>query len=113
MDAVTGIIIIGVAVAVYFLPGILAVATNHPSQNLIMFINAAFGWTLLVWVGTLIWAFLRPQPVPVLVVNSPPPQPPPADTMACPACAETIKSAAKICRYCGYQLGPVIEARRV
>ena len=28
----------------------------------------------------------------------------PDDTFACPRCAETIKRAAKVCRYCGAEL---------
>ena len=26
-----------------------------------------------------------------------------ADTKACPECAETVKAAAKVCRFCGYR----------
>lgn len=29
------------------------------------------------------------------------------DTMACPRCAETIKAAAKVCRYCNHELETV------
>jgi len=32
--------------------------------------------------------------------------PPPGDTMTCPDCAETIKAAAKVCRFCGYRVVP-------
>ncbi|MFN2490541.1 MAG: zinc ribbon domain-containing protein [Actinomycetota bacterium] len=35
------------------------------------------------------------------VVQAPPP--PPAQTKDCPRCAETVKAAAKVCRFCGYE----------
>ncbi|WP_448187906.1 DUF6232 family protein [Azospirillum sp. sgz301742] len=37
--------------------------------------------------------------------------PPPADTKECPRCAETIKAAAKACRFCGYEFEPVLPAQ--
>ncbi|WP_425351231.1 zinc ribbon domain-containing protein [Chelatococcus asaccharovorans] len=32
--------------------------------------------------------------------------------MECPRCAETIKRAAKICRFCGFELGPAPNGER-
>lgn len=31
--------------------------------------------------------------------------PVPSDTRICPDCAETVKAAARVCRYCSYQFG--------
>jgi cbb3-type cytochrome oxidase subunit 3 len=36
--------------------------------------------------------------------------PPEADTRVCPRCAETIKAAAKVCRFCQAELEPVVTA---
>jgi len=44
-------------------------------------------------------------------VASPPQQVgPSADTMVCPRCAETIKAAALVCRYCGHEFDPAAGA---
>ncbi|MBS7702705.1 hypothetical protein KIO73_05300 [Chelatococcus asaccharovorans] len=39
-------------------------------------------------------------------------EPPGNSTMECPRCAETIKRAAKICRFCGFELGPAPNGER-
>lgn len=58
-----------------------------------------------------------PAPMAVQVVNAPaqswapPPPPLPSDTKACPRCAETIKRAALICRFCQYDFAAKPSAR--
>lgn len=43
--------------ALYFLPTIVAVFRNHPNTIPILVINLFLGFTLLVWVIALAWAF--------------------------------------------------------
>jgi hypothetical protein len=44
------------ALASYLLPTIVAVVRNHPNALAIYLINLFFGWTLVGWVGTLVWS---------------------------------------------------------
>jgi hypothetical protein len=48
---------IAFVIACYFLPGIVAAYRNHHSAAAIMWLNLFLGWTLLGWVGALVWAF--------------------------------------------------------
>ena len=54
------IIIVG---AVYVVPSVIAVWRDHPSKISIILLNLLLGWTLLGWVGALVWA-LTPPPTP-------------------------------------------------
>lgn len=52
--------VIGIAsFAVYFLPTAVAVRREHPQKNAIGVLNFALGWTLIGWVGALVWAFVE------------------------------------------------------
>jgi hypothetical protein len=43
-------------VAVYFLPGLIAFKRDHQNAASIMLLNLFLGWTLLGWVGALVWS---------------------------------------------------------
>jgi len=57
MIATIGITLLLFLGIVYLLPTIIAVARSHPAGPLIFMVNIAFGWTLLVWIICIIWAF--------------------------------------------------------
>jgi hypothetical protein len=42
--------------ASYFLPFIIAAVRNHRNAPAIFLLNLLLGWTLLGWIGALIWA---------------------------------------------------------
>ena len=43
-------------VAAYFLPGLVAYKRDHQNAASIMLLNLFLGWTLLGWVGALVWS---------------------------------------------------------
>jgi hypothetical protein len=44
------------ALAIYLLPTIIAALKGHKYFWVILFINIVFGFTLIGWVGSLIWS---------------------------------------------------------
>lgn len=58
MDVLIALII---CVALYFLPSIIAVVRDHKNLMGIALLNLFLGWTLLFWVGALVWAVLDGQ----------------------------------------------------
>jgi hypothetical protein len=50
-------VIVGLlAIAVLFLPAIVANQKKHKQYNSILLINILFGWTIIGWLIALIWA---------------------------------------------------------
>lgn len=58
------------AIAMYWLPTIVAIARKHSQLTPIVLLNFLLGWTLIGWVVALVWAFTTPQQV--IVVQQPP-----------------------------------------
>ena len=67
MDAIGGLIIFAMVMAIYFLPTIVASNRGHESAGAIFFLNLLLGWTMLGWVVAFVWAFTNPTHV---VVNN-------------------------------------------
>lgn len=64
MDGVGTVLIWGAAVIGYFLPGIIAVERKHHQVYAIFALNTLLGWTVLGWIGALIWSLtaVRKEP---------------------------------------------------
>ena len=99
-------ILLLIVLALYFVPTFVAGNRQHANVSAIFFLNLLLGWTLIGWVGALVWA-LSNQTTPTVVIN----QPIGANavrsetveaTKTCPRCAEQVKPAALVCRFCGY-----------
>ncbi len=90
----------------YFIPSIVAFARRHHNAVPILFLNIFLGWTLIGWVGALIWALTTPQEVasPVSPVREIKPPQPPAEKRFCPNCGNQVKPTDAFCSNCGTKL---------
>ena len=100
------LLLIAVAVAVYFIPNWVASARGHHNANAIFVTNLLLGWTVLGWIVALVWSLTAVNRKAQDVAPSEQAVP---DTRPCPFCAETIKKAAVVCRYCGRDIGPEVS----
>ena len=50
------VVLVACAIAFYFLPTIIARRRRHRSPEAVFVLNLLLGWTLLGWVGALVWA---------------------------------------------------------
>ena len=89
---IRGMLPIGLILALYFAPAIEAHRRKHRNRGAIRVLNLLLGWTVLGWVIALVWACSK-------------------DTESgsstgmkdCPDCAESVKVAARKCRFCGHE----------
>lgn len=56
MDAITVILIWAAIIGLYFLPAIVASHNHKKNQISILVLNLLLGWTVLGWIGALVWA---------------------------------------------------------
>lgn len=46
----------------YFLPTVIAFARGHHQKVAISLLNLLLGWSVIGWVGALVWSAIKPQP---------------------------------------------------
>lgn len=61
MEVFSALIVLLILVASYFLPTIVASARGHKNTLAIFLLNLFLGWTLIGWLGALIWSVLAQQ----------------------------------------------------
>jgi len=55
----------------YFLPTIVANARKNTNSQVIFVLNLLLGWTILGWIGAMIWAFSSTaKSIPTVIVNN-------------------------------------------
>jgi ABC-type transport system involved in cytochrome c biogenesis permease component len=48
----------------YFAPSVVAFSRSHHNKWAIFALNLLLGWTVLGWIGALVWSLTRPAPQP-------------------------------------------------
>ena len=83
--------------ALFFLPVFIAIARRHPGVLWIVLLDVFLGWTLLGWLGALVWSLAPIAPALSATGSASP---------AGGAGAEPIPGAARFCARCGAALPP-------
>jgi hypothetical protein len=60
-EEITVFVILLVLACLYLMPTFICFGRRTENQFLIFFVNVCLGWTLLGWVGCIIWASLHPK----------------------------------------------------
>ncbi|MGA9722702.1 MAG: superinfection immunity protein [Candidatus Binatus sp.] len=55
------LLVLTAAIAVYFLPALVAANRRHQNAQAIAILNLLLGWTFVGWVIALVWAFTAVQ----------------------------------------------------
>lgn len=53
------ILLIIIALVIYFLPSFVAMVRKNTQTVAIFILNLTLGWTILGWIGALVWAFVK------------------------------------------------------
>ena len=64
------ILIAAAALATYFLPSLIALVRDHHNKMALIVTNLLLGWTGIVWLVTLIWAFTNRKETSIVINNS-------------------------------------------
>jgi hypothetical protein len=63
MDTLWGPFLLFLLIALYVLPALVASSRHHRQTMAITVLNLLLGWTLLGWVGALVWSCTNPGTV--------------------------------------------------
>ena len=61
METIVFIVMLFVGLLAYFIPTVVAQRRTHRNILAIFILNLFLGWTLLGWVGALVWACTSPK----------------------------------------------------
>jgi hypothetical protein len=56
-DSLEGTVLTIIFLSMYFLPALVAWKRSHKNASAIGVLNLFLGWTMIGWVGSLVWAF--------------------------------------------------------
>ena len=87
-------------VAVYFLPTFIGF--RKANAGAIFALNLLLGWTVLGWVGALIWALTKENPSNATILSSIGALTPASS--ACPACETSVPRGNAFCAVCGAKM---------
>ena len=97
------ILFLFLVVAAYFFPWFVGCLRGHRRAGGLFLLNLVLGWTLVGWVVSFVWACAGPTHD-----ETSQGMPPRGSEKICPSCAETVKVAANVCRFCGHHFDSVI-----
>lgn len=69
------ILVLAIAFGMYFLPLIVAALRKHRQLPAIAMVDILLGWTVLGWIGALVWALTSPATPQVVIVQQQPSAP--------------------------------------
>ncbi len=113
-----GLFLIAVGIAIYFIPSFIAFSRKDRNAVAILVLNLFLGWSLLGWLGSLIWALLDEKQGPTPLTPYPYPYHPhagaPSNPSApraslppgqlCPNCGQAVAASDQFCGHCGRPL---------
>ena len=81
------------------------IAKSRKSQHTIgiLILCTFFGWTLVGFIGGIIWAVLSPVESEIRRSNAKAQNKLNQKSKNCPMCAESVMTAATLCRFCGHE----------
>ena len=91
---VVGLILIAISILLYFIPAI--VGRKKTNSTAIFWLNFLLGWTVIGWVGSLVWALTKEASAQVIQ--------PTQSSILCATCGKYSTAGTKFCAQCGAQM---------